>query len=75
MKPRKFKVIVKRVLRDIVYAEAGDIVYEQSVHDYGLASDDTRHTGYPHISVTVNSDGAYPFFTVPVRDLEEIKDC
>ena len=70
MSQQKFKMKADRVLRGLTYAKAGDLVYS-----YGCASDDTRILGYPHISVTVNSDGAYPFFTVPVRDLEEIKDC
>lgn len=38
--------------------------------DYGLASDDSRVSGIPHISVTLNSDGSPPAFTVPSDDLE-----
>lgn len=75
MSQQKFKMKADRLLRDKAYAKTGDIVYDCRRYDYGCASDDTRILGYPHISVTVNSDGAYPFFTVPVRDLEEIKDC
>ncbi len=52
---------------------AGDTVYELAAYDYGLANDDTRYTGIAHISVTLKPDGDYPSFTVPVRDLREIK--
>lgn len=48
----------------------GDTVFACAKHDYGSASDDTRITGIHHISVTKNSDGDYPFFTVPFRDLK-----
>ncbi len=41
-------------------------------YDYGLANDDTRATGIPHISVTLDPEGGNPFFTVPVADLEAI---
>lgn len=54
--------------------KAGDIVYSCASHDYGLASDDSRMTGIPHVSVTLKSDGGYPFFTVPRRDLEVMPD-
>lgn len=54
-------------------AKKGTIVYRQSGYDYGLASDDTRMTGIPHISVTLNSDGDYPGFTVPERDIEKVE--
>jgi len=51
-------------------AVAGTVVYKCAKHDYGLASDDTRMTGVRHISVTLNPDGGYPFFTVPASDVE-----
>lgn len=66
-----------RLLRDAANepeAVAGTIVYGCAHHDYGLASDDTRATGVPHMSVTLNSDGSYPFFTVPERDAEPLLD-
>ncbi len=50
----------------------GTIVFDQSGHDYGLARDDTNATGKKHVSVTLNSDGDYPGFTVPVEDLKQI---
>ena len=55
-------------------ATAGAIVYACAHHDYGLARDDTRMTGTPHISVTMKSDGGYPFFTVPEDSLEEVAE-
>jgi hypothetical protein len=55
-------------------ATAGTIVYACAKHDYGLARDDTRMTGTPHISVTMRPDGDYPFFTVPKDSLEEVAE-
>lgn len=55
-------------------AAAGTVVYSCANHDYGLASDDSRLTGKPHRSVTLKSDGDYPFFTVPEEDIELIAD-
>lgn len=52
--------------------KAGTIVYSQTGWDYGLANDDSRATGIEHKTVTLNADGDYPGFTVPVFDLEEI---
>lgn len=53
-------------------AKKGTIVYMARNHDYGLASDDTRSTGIQHVSVTLDPSGDYPFFTIPVRDLEPL---
>lgn len=50
----------------------GTIVYRVGGHDYGCAGEDTRHTGIEHVSVTLDPDGGYPFFTIPKRDLEEV---
>lgn len=44
---------------------AGTVVYGLVKPDYGLANDDTRNTGVPHISVTLDPTGDYPSFTVP----------
>jgi hypothetical protein len=54
--------------------KAGTIVYDAEGHDYGLARDDTYDTGIKHISVTLKKDGSNPFFTVPLEDLELIKE-
>lgn len=50
---------------------AGTICYLCRDHDYGCANDDTRTTGVEHWSMTLSPEGKYPFFTVPVTDLEE----
>jgi hypothetical protein len=69
MEPKQYKVI--RVGRggSAGRCEVGDTVYEQAGYDYGLSSDDERMTGMPHITVTKNSDGSYPGFTIPRMDL------
>ena len=51
-------------------AVKGSIVYDCIKYDYGLAKDDTRITGVEHTSVTLESDGGYPYFTVPVEDIK-----
>ena len=49
----------------------GDVVYLCKKHDYGCAGDDTYLTKEPHVSCTLETDGDYPFFTVPTRVLED----
>lgn len=51
---------------------AGTIVYRCKGYDYGCASDDTRMTGIEHKSFTLSETGDYPFFTVPLTDVEEV---
>lgn len=58
------------LLQDRFEHAAGTIVYALKAYDYGLSSDDTHSTGIEHISVTENENGGYPFFTIPVADLE-----
>lgn len=53
--------------------KAGTIAYPISGYDYGCASDDSHFTGIEHISVSLDKAGGYPFFTIPVRDLEDIQ--
>jgi hypothetical protein len=53
--------------------EPGQTVYDTKGHDYGLANDDTRMTGIEHVSVTLDENGEYPFFTIPKADLEKIE--
>lgn len=53
---------------------AGTVVYEARVYDYGLARDDTLMTDVEHISVTLDVDGGYPVFTVPVDAIEPLTD-
>ncbi len=50
----------------------GTIVYKCAYHDYGLARDDTNHTGIEHISVTLKPDGDYPSFTIPHHYLKPL---
>ena len=57
------------LLHDRFNHKAGTVVYKSEKHDYGLARDDTNTYGFVHISVTLNEDGSYPFFTVPVDSL------
>jgi hypothetical protein len=51
----------------------GTIVYGLMMHDYGLASDDTRITGVEHVSVTLDPAGGYPSFTIVKSDLEKVQ--
>jgi hypothetical protein len=53
---------------------AGTVCYACVCPDYGCARDDERATGKPHRSMTLDSSGDYPFFTVPSEDLEILKD-
>lgn len=66
----QYKLKADRLINGELCASAGDTVYRCVGHDYGGASDDTRITGAPHMSVTLDPDGGYPFFTVPVADLD-----
>ena len=50
--------------------KTGEVVYRAVVHDYGLASDDTRVLGETYISVSDHRDGGYPTHTVRQRDIE-----
>jgi hypothetical protein len=72
-KVRKYKIKENRSIHGKLFAEAGVIVFGLKGFDYGLASDDTRHFGIKHVSVTLSPDGDYPCFTIPEKDLEEIK--
>src|SRR4051812_30441263 len=51
-------------------ATEGTLVFPCRTHDYGMASDDTQLTGIKHVSVTLKRSGGYPFFTIPLHDLE-----
>jgi hypothetical protein len=54
-------------------AKEGHIVFKLAKPDYGLASEDTRLTGIPHVSVTLDPSGDYPSFTVPKSALQPIE--
>ena len=68
----KYKLLKDSKIKPEV--KAGDTVYTCHMSDYGCARDNTIETGILHISVTLDKDGQYPFFTVPSQDLEVIDD-
>lgn len=51
-------------------AKAGDTVYEFLGHDFGCVRDDMLCGGLTTKAVTLSLDENFPFFTVPVEDLE-----
>lgn len=64
-----------RVLKDSKLEEratVGTIVYACTRPDYGCAKDDTHHFGVEHASFTLKKNGGYPFFTMPLADVEKI---
>lgn len=54
--------------------KVGDPVFYCRGHDYGMASDDTALTGIQHVSVTLDENGDYPFFTIPREDIQAESD-
>lgn len=68
--PQKYEMLVDSDLEPL--AKKGTIVYDCLKNDYGLSNDDTRMTGIVHVSVTLKSDGNYPYFTVPYKHLRKI---
>lgn len=55
-------------------AKKGVTIYQFAGYDYGLAADDTRAFGEPHVSVTLNQDGSIPSFTVPEKDIKAVEN-
>jgi hypothetical protein len=69
---------------------AGTIVYDSLECDYGMAGQDTRHSGIEHVFVSIDTElhpetrktgtlleileGLPPNFTVPLKDLMPISD-
>ena len=51
----------------------GTLVYHLRMHDYGMASDDTRMTGKQHSSMTLDPSGDYPSFTVADSDFTPLE--
>lgn len=68
----KLKKYVLKSSENAVGHPAGTVAYETLGYDYGCANDDYRVTGREHISLTLDSKGDYPFFTVPVDQIEEV---
>jgi GH25 family lysozyme M1 (1,4-beta-N-acetylmuramidase) len=64
---------IKRADRAASEVDVGTIVRHCTGHDYGCANDDTRETGIHHVSVTLDPEGGYPFFTIPREDLEVVE--
>lgn len=69
-RPTRYKMLRHSTIQH--EAVAGTIVYSCIKHDYGLANDDSSMTGKEHKSVTLDRNGDYPYFTVPVADIEEV---
>lgn len=51
----------------------GETVYKLRVNDYGSAETDTALEGTPIISVTRDPNGGYPFQTIPLNCIQEVK--
>lgn len=65
------KFTVKRADRSAdKTVKVGDVVYLCREPDYGCARDDEKLDGIVRLSVTRDSTGDYPFFTIPCADLE-----
>jgi len=69
--PAKFRVLKQSKLEK--KAKPGTIIYGCIQPTHGLANQDKRATGIPHGSFTLKSDGDYPFFTMPMTDVERLK--
>ena len=52
----------------------GDVVTHCHLATYGLCSDDAHATGIGHMAMTLDSDGGYPFFTVPINVIEPLAE-
>jgi hypothetical protein len=48
------------------------VVYECLQDDGGCAHEDSLSTGTPHMSVTTDPEGGYPYFTCPTFELKAI---
>ncbi len=68
---RPYVLNADRELNGLIYASEGDTVYPAHGTDYGLARTDSIVLGEDHVSVTKDTSGGYPFFTIPVRFLDE----
>lgn len=72
MSVKQYRMLTDSTIEPL--ATKGTVVQRCAMHDYGCANDDTRALGVQHISLTLDPDGGYPFFTHPLKDLEEIKE-
>jgi hypothetical protein len=53
-------------------ANPGTIIYACEMPDYGCASLASKQHGIKHRSFTLKPDGDYPFFTMPLCDVEPV---
>jgi len=60
-----------RLLADRFDYKAGSLAYDYAGYDYGCRYDDESETGIEHRTLTAKPDGSGPFFTIPVRDIQE----
>lgn len=65
----KYKLLRKDRAASVL-DENVEYIYSCKMHDYGISDDDTRLTGIKYVSVTLDENGNYPFFTIPEEDLE-----
>ena len=63
--PTEYIVFAPRIIGGELMAEPGDSVYEFLYDDFGLAEHESKATQERVVSVTLNSDGTYPSFTIP----------
>lgn len=50
----------------------GTVVYRCIQGTYGVVTYDSRMTGKPHIAITLDPDGGYPFVVVPASILAAV---
>jgi hypothetical protein len=69
--PTKYRVLKQSKIEK--RAKPGTTIYACLRHDYGVARLDTRMLGIKHASFTLDPNGNYPFFTMPLGDVELIE--
>ena len=67
-------VFVKDWERGDSVFKQGDVVTRCRLVTYGLCSYDAHATGIGHMAMTLDSDGGYPFFTVPINVIEPLAE-
>ena len=71
LRPAKFRVL--KQAKTEKRANPGTIIYGFFQPTYGLVSLDNKVTGIKHGAFTLNADGDYPFFTMPMEHVQRIK--
>ena len=61
-----------RLAVDEVEERTAGVAHVRALRPRGSAGDDERSTGEEHLTVTLKSDGDYPFFTAPRSMLKEL---